>query len=188
MSVDDKIIEGCISGKRRAQNQLYQKYASGMLGVCLRFSRDLPEAEDILQEGFIKVFMNIKSFRKEGSFEGWIRRIIVNSAITYINKKKIIFKEIDEEKMEHPDERETSESYSPVDKDVLLNLIQKMPEGYKMVMNLYVFEGYSHKEISSVLNISESTSKSQLSKARKYLKNKLAEINKVNQAALANER
>lgn len=187
MSVDDKIIEGCISGKRRAQNQLYQKYASGMLGVCLRYSKNLAEAEDILQDGFIKVYKNIKNFRKEGSFEGWIRRIIINSAITHINKNKISFNEIDEEKMEYPDETET-ESYSPVDQEVLLNLIQKMPEGYRMVMNLYVFEGFTHKEISNVLNISENTSKSQLSKARKYLKNKLIELNKVNKVSRVHER
>jgi len=188
MSVDEKIIEGCISGKRRAQNQLYQKYSPGMLGVCLRYSNNLAEAEDILQEGFIKVFKNIKNFRKEGSFEGWIRRIIINSAITYISKNKITFKEIDEDKMELTEETETNESYIPVDPEVLLKLIQNMPEGYRMVINLYVFEGYRHKEISEILNISESTSKSQLSKARKYLKNELEKQNKVKSASLAHER
>lgn len=183
MSVDDKIIEGCISGKRLAQNQLYQKYSPGMLGVCLRYSKNLAEAEDILQEGFIKVFKNIKNFRKEGSFEGWIRRIMINSAITHINKNKISFKEIDEDKMELPEEGNTNEVYAPVDKEVLLNLIQNMPGGYKVVMNLYVFEGYSHKEISEMLEITESTSKSQLFKARKYLKNKLEAQSKVKTAS-----
>ncbi|MEZ5199075.1 MAG: sigma-70 family RNA polymerase sigma factor [Bacteroidales bacterium] len=183
MSVDDKIIEGCISGKRRAQNQLYQKFSPGMLGVCLRYGKNLAEAEDILQEGFIKVFKNIKNFRKEGSFEGWIRRIMINSAITHINKNKISFKEIDEDKMEIPEEAETNETYAPVDKEVLLSLIQNMPEGYRVVMNLYIFEGYSHKEISEMLEITESTSKSQLFKARKYLKNKLEAQNKVKTAS-----
>ena len=188
MSVEEKIVEGCISGKRRAQNQLYQKYAPGMLGVCLRYSKNIAEAEDILQEGFIKVFKNIKNFRKEGSFEGWIRRIIINSAITHINKNKIIFREIDEEKLEYPEEQESNESFAPVNQEVLLNLIQNMPDGYRMVMNLYVFEGFSHKEVSEVLRISESTSKSQLSKARKYLKNKLKELNKVYPVSQVHER
>lgn len=188
MSVEEKIVDGCISGKRRAQNQLYQKYAPGMLGVCLRYSKNLTEAEDILQEGFIKVFKNIKNFRKEGSFEGWIRRIIINSAITHINKNKISFKEIDEDKMDFPEQTETNETFAPVSQEVLLHLIQNMPEGYKMVLNLFVFEGYSHREISETLNISENTSKSQLSKARKYLKNKLKELNKVKTASLEHER
>ncbi|MCD4683806.1 MAG: sigma-70 family RNA polymerase sigma factor [Bacteroidales bacterium] len=188
MTVDEKIVEGCIAGKRRAQNQLYQKYAPGMFGVCLRYCKNIAEAEDILQEGFIKVFKNVKKYRKEGSFEGWIRRIMVNSAITHFNKNKIHFEEIDEEKMESPEEAETNETFAPVDQEILLNLIQNMPEGYRMVLNLYVFEGYNHKEISDILNISENTSKSQLSKARKYLKNKLEEINKVKTASFAYER
>ncbi len=188
MTVDEKIVEGCIAGKRRAQNQLYQKYAPGMFGVCLRYCKNTAEAEDILQEGFIKIFKNVKKYRKEGSFEGWIRRIMVNSAITHFNKNKIHFEDINEEKMEFPEETETNETFTPVDQEVLLNLIQNMPEGYRMVLNLYVFEGYNHKEISEILNISENTSKSQLSKARKYLKNKLEEINKVKTASFAHER
>ena len=188
MTVEDKIVEECISGKRRAQNQLYQKYAPGMLGVCLRYSKNIAEAEDILQEGFIKVFKYVKNYRKEGSFEGWIRRIMVNSAITHFNKNKIYFEEIDEDKMEFPVETETNEIYTPVDQEVLLNLIQNMPEGYKMVLNLYVFEGYNHKEISEILNVSENTSKSQLSKARKYLKNKLEELTKIKAASFIHER
>jgi len=179
MTVEEKIVKGCIAGKRRAQNQLYQKYAAGMLGVCLRYSKNIAEAEDILQEGFIKVFKNVRKFRNQGSFEGWIRRIMVNSAITHFNKNKIYFEEIDEDQMEFPDATETHEAFTPVNQEVLLNLIQNMPEGYKMVLNLYVFEGYTHKEISEILNVSENTSKSQLSKARKYLKNKLEELNKV---------
>ena len=153
MTVEEKIVEGCIGGKRRAQNQLYQKYSAGMLGVCMRYSKNTAEAEDILQEGFIKVFKYIKNYRKEGSFEGWIRRIMVNSAITQFNKNKIYFEEINEEKMELPEDAETNDTYAPVDQEVLLNLIQNMPEGYKMVLNLYVFEGYTHKEISEILKI-----------------------------------
>ncbi len=180
MTVDEKIIRGCISGKRRAQNQLYNAFAPGMLGVCMRYCKNVAEAEDVLQEGFVKVFKYIKNFRGEGSFEGWIRRIMVNTAITSYNKtSKVYYEEINENTMSYDDTSMGDEVYFPVDAEILMQLIQQMPEGYRMVLNLYVFEGYKHKEISNILNISENTSKSQLSKGRKYLKNELEKIEKV---------
>ena len=188
MTDEDKILEGCISGKRRAQNQLYKRFASGMLGVCLRYSKNIAEAEDILQEGFIKVFSYIKSFRKDGSLEGWIRRIMINTAITHYKKNKIYFEEINDEEIGFIEETDKNEMFEPVDRETLLKLIQNMPEGYNLVMNLYVFEGYTHKEISGILNISENTSKSQLSKARKYLRNKLEKLNKIKIPSFVNER
>jgi len=188
MTVDEKIVEGCIAGKRRAQKQLYEKYAPGMLGICLRYCKSIAEAEDLLQDGFIKVFKNIKQYRHEGSFEGWIKRIMINLAITHFNKSKIQFEEINEGKIEYSDETSKDESFLPVNKEVLLDIIQNMPTGYKMIMNLYVFEGYDHQEISEILKISENTSKSQLSKARKYIKLKLKELDKVKSIGFVNER
>ena len=180
MTVDEKIIQGCIAGKRRAQNQLYNTFASGMLGVCMRYCVSMDEAEDVLQEGFIKVFKYIKNYRSEGSFEGWIRRIMVNTAITNYNKRsKVYHEEINENTLSSESESTGDEVYLPVEKETLMRLIQQMPEGYKMVLNLYVFEGYKHKEISGILDISENTSKSQLSKARKYLRNEMMKLEKV---------
>jgi RNA polymerase sigma-70 factor (ECF subfamily) len=177
MTVDDKIIEGCISGKQHAQRQLYQRFAPGMLGLCLRYTKNLAEAEDVLQEGFIKVFRSIKELRNTAALEGWIKRIMVNTAISYYHSKKIRFVEVQEHHLDILSDEVESESYLPVDPEIVLSLIQEMPEGYRMVLNLFVFEGYSHKEISAMLKISDNTSKSQLSKARNYLRLKLEKMN-----------
>jgi RNA polymerase sigma-70 factor (ECF subfamily) len=180
MTVDEKIIQGCIAGKRRAQNQLYNAFAPGMLGVCMRYCVSVAEAEDVLQEGFVKVFKYIRNFRNDGSFEGWIRRIMVNTAITNYNRRsKVYHEEINENTMSSESESTGDEVYLPVDRELLMNLIQQLPDGYRMVLNLYVFEGYKHREISGILGISENTSKSQLSKARKYLKTEMEKLEKV---------
>ncbi len=182
---DDKIIEGCKKGKKRSQNRLYEKYAPGMLGVCLRYCTNMTEAEDVLQEGFIKVFTHIKNFRSEGSFEGWIRRIMVNTALTYIKKNiKYSYENVDDIPADYQEEEEVV--YSPVSPEVLIKILQSLPDGYRNVINLYIFEGYAHKEIAEILGISESTSKSQLSKAKKFLRNKLEERNKVLTTSTAN--
>jgi RNA polymerase sigma factor (sigma-70 family) len=172
MTVDQKIIEGCIEGKRRSQNQLYTKFSSGMLGVCLRYCRNLEDAEDVLQEGFIKVFRAIHTFRGESSIGSWIKRIMINTAITH-NKKLISsqFESIDlldESNFEEKDE--DTAIYQPVEPETLLKCIQQLPQGYRTVLNLYVFEGYSHKEIAGLLKITENTSKTQLFKARNHLR------------------
>lgn len=177
---DQKIIEGCIKGKRRDQNRLYTKYAPALLGVCMRYSRNKDEAEDILQEGFIKIFMNIKSYRGEGSFEGWMKRIMVNTAITH-NKQTLKHQyHTDIDEIEETHEIRAGGSHEPagtqLPKEKLMNIIQNLPEGYKMVFNLYVFEQYTHKEIAQILGISENTSKSQLSKARKLLTSRIKKI------------
>lgn len=179
MTEDGKIIKGCKAGKRRAFNLLYSKYAATMLGVCLRYSKDHPEAEDILQEGFIKVFTKINSFRGDGSLEGWIRRIMVNTAITFIKQRKNLgFTEIDNMEVtdnETPDELPET---SVVSQEDLISIVQSLPEGYRMVLNLYVFENHSHKEISALLDISENTSKTQLHKARRFIRKALLTKNK----------
>ncbi len=185
MTEEEKIIQGCLKGLRKAQNQLYQKYSAGMLGVCLRYGRDVNEAEDMLQNGFIRIFSYIHTFRNQGSFEGWMRRIMVNTAINHLKKIK---RSVDSLMISLPDdfaenladEEDQNESYeigcSP---EKLLEIIHDLPPGYRMVLNLYVFEGYTHKEISQELNISENTSKTQLSKARKYLRRKIDALSPV---------
>lgn len=177
---DQKIIEGCIKGKRHAQSMLYAKYAPTMLGICMRYARNKSEAEDILQDGFLKVFINLKTFRGEGSFEGWLKRIMVNTAITH-NKQSMKHQyhtdiDVIEEKL-LVDENENDELTNiKLPQETLINMIQNLPEGYRTVFNLYVFENFTHKEISEMLDISVNTSKSQLSKARRNLVSKITQL------------
>lgn len=143
-----------------------------MFGICLGYSNDYSTAKDILQEGFIKVFGNFKDYRKEGSLEGWIRRIIVNTAIDHYRKSVRTFKTIElEDQAVEPMDSNVVEKLNTED---LLKLINQMPEGYRIVFNLYVVEGYSHREIAEQLQISEGTSKSQLARAKKFLQQRLA--------------
>jgi RNA polymerase sigma factor (sigma-70 family) len=177
MYSDKELIERCLKNDSRAQEFLYKRFSRRMYGVCLRFARNTMEADDILQEGFIKVFSFLKDFRHDGSLEGWVRRTIVNTAINYYNSKQ---KEWSETSID------MAESHLSVSEDILekistadlLNLIHELPEGYRLVFNLYIIEGYNHKEIAEMLNISENTSKSQLSRARMALQQKLAQRKK----------
>lgn len=180
-----KIIKECASGNARAQQDLYEMFAPRMFGVCLRYAKDQTEAEDNLQDGFIKVFQNIKRFRHEGSIEGWIRRIMVNVSLEKFRKQNIM----------HPVEDvsiyETSQfSESIIDKltaDELMHVIQELPPRYRMVFNLYVIEGMNHQEISEEMSISVGTSKSNLARARDILKRKVetlyGEVDKSNYTA-----
>lgn len=176
MIFDEAIIKGCIACKRNSQNLLYKKYGSTMFGVCLRYARNKVEAEDILQEGFLKVFENIASFRGDGSFEGWIKRIMINHALNHRRKNTRHpflenIEEISEIEISTRADDEREFITLPVEK--LMELIQKMPDGYRTVFNLYVFEEFSHKEIAAMLEITESTSKTQLLKARRYLRTQI---------------
>jgi RNA polymerase sigma factor (sigma-70 family) len=179
MLIDETILQGCIEGKRNAQYELYRKFASTMLGVCLRYSQSRQEAEDILQEGFLKVFQNIHSFRKEGSLEGWIKRIMINHALNRFrkNRKQPFFEDIGEinetEIIEANEDTEIGEKFPA---DLLFSMIQSLPQGYRVVFNMYVFEDYSHKDIGEALNISENTSKTQLMKARRLLRRKIEDF------------
>jgi len=175
MFVEDQVIDQCVAGHRRAQHLLYEHYAPVMLGICLRYGKNHTEAEDMLQEGFIKIFMNIRNFRKEGSFEGWMKRIMVNTAINCL-QKNIRFsrqEDLDENRLSYTVEEEEPSCLPEISPEKLIRFIQGMPEGYRMVLNLFVFEGYSHKDIAQLMNISESTSKSQLFKARNFIRKKL---------------
>lgn len=152
-----------------------------MLGICMRYCTRREEAEDILHEGFIKVFSNIAKFRGEGSFEGWIKRIMINTSLSYYHANlKLHFKTLTEGLEEFPGETEEESVYSNApSRSELLTLIQELPDGYRFVFNMYVFENFSHKEIAGELGISVNTSKSQLAKARKQLQKKLEQKYKI---------
>lgn len=174
MYSDKELIEHCLANDPRAQEFLYKRFSRRMYGVCLRFARNTLEADDILQEGFIKVFAHLKDFRSDGSLEGWVRRVIVNTAINYYNSRLQELNEtpIDKAVVMNSTTEDILDKISAGD---LLHLIQGLPEGYRMVFNLYVIEGYNHQEIAEMLKISENTSKSQLSRARMALQERLAQ-------------
>lgn len=165
---DEQIVQGCIQKNAIAQKHLYEKFARKMMGVCLRYADNHEEAEDVLQNGFVSVFQNIESFRGTGSLEGWVRKIMVNTALTNIRKNKKLKQNIELESVEFmlPSTNHINESFAAKD---LLKIIQTLPTGFKTVFNLYAIEGYSHKEIGDMLGISEGTSKSQYSRAKAYL-------------------
>lgn len=164
---ESDLIAGSIAGDRRLQKELYHRYASKMFGVCLRYTGKQDEAEDVLQEGFIKVFKKIESFRSEGSFEGWIRRIFVNTAIEHFRRKNYL-QPITEKEESTIEGKYVSVLDNLAEKDIV-KLVQDLSPGYRTVFNMYVVEGYTHKQIADALGISEGTSKSQLSRAKTIL-------------------
>ncbi len=164
---ESDLIKGCLQGERRMQEELYKRFSPRMYAVCLRYSGNAEEAEDILQEGFIKIFKKLDSFRGDGSFEGWLRRIFVNTAIEHFRRKRYLMPVTEKE------ENTIEGKYTSVldelgAKDIML-LVQELSPGYRTVFNMYVVEGYTHKEIADILGISEGTSKSQLSRAKVIL-------------------
>lgn len=177
LSNEKDIIAGCIQGNRSSQKTLYESFASKMLGVCMRYARDRSEAEDMLQEGFIKVFNNIGKFKHEGSFEGWIRRIMVFTAINMYRYRNRKFQE--RLSMENVDAPYQDDVIDQISAREIVALIQQIPEGYRMVFNLYAIEGYTHREIGEMLEIAEGTSKSQYSRARMYMQQVLAKHYKI---------
>lgn len=164
---ESDLIDGCIRGDRRMQKELYNRFAPKMYGVCLRYADNAAEAEDVLQEGFVKVFNKIGSFRREGSFEGWVRRIFVNTAIEHY-RKKINLQPITDYEESTFEGKYVSVLDTMAEKDIV-QLVQQLSPGYRTVFNMYVIEGYSHKQIAEALGISEGTSKSQLSRAKLIL-------------------
>lgn len=170
---EDELIKGCLRRDRTSQQALYDLYSSKMYGVCYRYVKHSMEAEDILVTAFTKIFERLNQYKGEGSFEGWIRRIMVNESLTYLRKHRTMYLETDLAQAERePDYDQMSDHLEAED---LLKLIQKLPPGYQVVFNMYAIDGYSHKEIAAQLGISENTSKSQLSRARAYLQRLLAD-------------
>ncbi len=164
---ENDLISGCIEGNRRMQEELYRRFSPRMYAVCLRYAGSSDEAEDILQEGFIKIFKKLDSFRGDGSFEGWIRRIFVNTAIEHFRRKRYL--QPVTEKEENTLEGKSLSALDGLAEKDILELVRQLSPGYRTVFNMYVVEGYTHKEIGDILGISEGTSKSQLSRAKVIL-------------------
>ncbi len=172
---EKKLIEGCIKQNRKAQKMLYDLYASKFLGVCIRYAHNKPEAEDILQESFIKIFNRIEQYNFIGSFEGWMRRVIVNTAITNYRKN---LKHYYSNSLDAINEYEDSNGNDITEftLEEMLHVIQSLSPGYRLIFNLFAIEGYSHKEIAEMMNIDIATSKSQYSRARKIIQHRLAKL------------
>jgi RNA polymerase sigma-70 factor (ECF subfamily) len=169
---EQELIDLCIKGDRIAQRALYDRLASRMLSLCLRYVGDRTTAEDIMQEGFVTLFTRLDSFKGHGSFEGWARKIFVNTALMYLRKKDALkmSDDIDAARNLSTDMASQMEDIGYLE---LMKLITSLPAGFRTVFNMYVIEGYSHKEIAEMLDISEITSRSQLSRARTWLQNKI---------------
>jgi RNA polymerase sigma factor (sigma-70 family) len=169
---EEDLISDCLRGRREAQDALYGAFSGKMLAVCLRYLPDRAEAEDAMVTAMVRVFTQLATYQHRGSFEGWVRRITVNEALGVLRRKKNIqFEEV------AAADRQPSEATAETDlhADELLQLVQSLPPGYRTVFNLYAIEGYSHKEIADSLGITESTSKSQLNRARNLLKELIAQ-------------
>lgn len=164
-----QLIEGCRKGDRLAQKELYEKYSRRMMGVCLRYVGDREMARDLLQDGFVKVFLSIDSYSGLGSFEGWMRKIFVNCALEHLRKADVLR---DASDLDYSSEQIQSDDsiLSDISAGELLEMVQKLPEGFRFVFNMFVIEGYSHKEIGEMLHITESSSRSQLTRARQMLR------------------
>jgi RNA polymerase sigma-70 factor (ECF subfamily) len=173
----NQIIKASVDGDRKAQERLFNIYAGKMMTVCKRYAKNEMEAEDFLQEGFIRVFTFLNSYENSGSFDAWIRKVFVNTALKQLSKKSLI--------TEHePDETHHINSYevdviSKMSEQEILNVLEELPIGYKTVFNLFVIEGYTHREIADLLKIEEGTSRSQLVKARKMLQDKITALHKL---------
>jgi len=172
---EEELIAACIRGNSVAQRQLYEKYARKMMGICLRYAGNRETAHDLLHDGFIRLFGKIATYKGEGSFEGWMRRLFINTALTYLRKKDALA-QYSEYSM-----TEESADYSVFEKlseEELVAHIAAMPTGFRTVFNLYAVEGFSHSEIAAMLNISESTSRSQYARARSHLQKTVKENQK----------
>ncbi len=168
-----ELIKGCVRRERSAQKRLYDTFSSKMYTLCCRYVKDSMEAEDVLVTAFTKILDRIDQYKGEGSFEGWIRKVVVNEALTSLRRNRSMYIETELEAADRePDYQNISDHLEAED---LLAMIQELPAGYRIVFNLYAIDGYSHKEIAGQLNISENTSKSQLSRARVYLQKLLAD-------------
>jgi RNA polymerase sigma-70 factor (ECF subfamily) len=165
---DDKaLIRDCLHNQAAAQKALYERFSSSMMGVCYRYARNRADAEDMLQEGFIRVFTHLGQYRSEGSLEGWIRRIMVTTAINFLNRNKYLQQQIEIEQAGAI--AAGGQADDSLHGRELLELMHRLPTGYKTVLNLYAVEGYSHKEIGQMLGIAESTSRSQYARAKELL-------------------
>lgn len=188
MLTERRLIKGCKKYNKAAQKELYEQYAPIFKGICLRFTGNLHEAEDVLHECFIKIFTKIGQYKGSGSFEGWMKRLVVNTSISWVKANKNLAQSYEIEEYKEQSDEANSE-FDPENSNIktivsnadfteedIMGTINKLPDGFRMVFNLYVFENYKHKEIAEILGIDENTSKSQLSRARKLIQKNLYEI------------
>lgn len=176
MNIEEELIKKCLKRDRKAQKMLFDKYSSMMMGVCLRYANNRSKAEDILQEGFTKVFLHLKTYTGKGSFAGWVKKIMINTAISYYHRhiKSSLHDELDIAKgITNNSDIEPDSEFS---QEELLKVIGELPHGFRMVFNMYAIEGYKHREIAEMLGIDTGTSKSQYSRARKIIRDKLFEL------------
>ena len=172
---EQQLINGCIKGDRLAQKELYDKYSRKMMGVCLRYVNDRETARDILQEGFVKLFNNVDSYSQEGPFEAWMRKVFVNSALEYLRRMDILKEAVSLDQVAEASSYSHS-ALAELEAQELLKIVQDLPAGFRTVFNLFAIEGYSHKEISDMLGITESTSRSQYTRARQLLQKKVGKV------------
>ena len=174
---EQQLIAGCKKGNRLAQRELYEYYSRRMLAVCLRYVNDKETAKDLLQDGFVKVFTCLDSYSGIGSFEGWIRKIFVNSALEYLRKSDVLRESSDLDNLPELVQPDSS-AISNISATELMDIIKRLPAGFRTVFNLFAIEGYSHKEIGEMLGITESTSRSQYTRARQLLQKQIANLYK----------
>jgi len=173
--MDEKqLIDGCIKGDRKAQKALYDKYSRRMMAVCLRYIKDMEDARDLLQEGFIKLYTNIHQYVGEGLFDGWVRKIFVNCALERLRQQDILKNTVDIYETDYADIPDES-TIALMSAEEIMVYVRSLPDGFRTVFNLFAVEGYSHKEIGLKLNITESTSRSQYMRARKMLQKMILE-------------
>ncbi|MDI9356453.1 MAG: sigma-70 family RNA polymerase sigma factor [Chitinophagaceae bacterium] len=168
---EETIIRGCQQGKQTFQTLLYERYSAVLLGLCRRYIKKSADAEDIMIHSFVKIFENIKKYTFTGSFEGWIKRITINECLQFLRKNKLIF--VDMDTLHKNEVIEAEYDNTELDEMYLLEMVNSLSTGYKTVFNLYVIEGYTHKEIADILGITENTSKSNLSRARDILRGRI---------------
>ncbi|MBP6392007.1 MAG: sigma-70 family RNA polymerase sigma factor [Flavobacteriales bacterium] len=169
---DEQLVAGCLKGEPIAQRELYKSYARKMMSICMRYANGREQAQDILQDGFVKVFQKMDHYRGDGPLGGWIARTMVNTALDHIRRNKPYDHSLDLTEAEHL-HAEDAQVMSTMSTEELMEMIQALPPGYRAVFNLFAIEGYAHKEISEQMGISENTSKSQFMKARAYLRKQL---------------
>lgn len=176
MQSEEELIKGCADGNRASQKALYDRYCRKMMAICLRYAKSSAEAEDILQEGFTKVFANIKKFRSESRLDTWMTRIMINAALNLNRQKLYLLPMVDVTEVSIHASEEVS--LAQFNFSELILVVQSLPDGCRMVFNLFAIEGYGHKEIATLLNISEGTSKSQYNRAKNLMRSKLLELEK----------
>jgi RNA polymerase sigma factor (sigma-70 family) len=173
MYSEQDLIRGCAKGERALQKALYEQYCRKMMAICMRYASAQPDAEDILQEGFVKVFSNIRGFRGESKLETWMTRIMINTALNHQRQKLYLLPMVNGEDVEIPEAEEVS--LAGFHWSELISIVQSLPDGCRIVFNLFAIEGYAHKEIADMVGISEGTSKSQYNRARNLLQKKIKE-------------